>query len=511
MEIGYRCVMGLNAIKDRESKLDQAREKIEHNINFLKENLKHPILEVDEYLCDALGKKINAIDPSGLSWQDPEANMVLCDKSKIIENLGDRQKRVFMQPRENMRCTLPDPVVSNYDIFVENFKKSWVPREMRNIFHNNKWKDSNSVLVKVVDRILAVLGEIWNNPAFATRASCDEQNRRRGKKPDIMAIEKYKEKLSPRYGHCAVPLENKLHFIGGEYRVSAKFFSNGSDMVILNEYIYLDLSKSFSLNEPLPIINETYIPGLSSLQGAVCSLGGKSKDIIYAVTDLTTYSLDTKNPKSWINPTLVNNNLIDNKMVSYSGGVSDSNEKLYIYAYAKMNSDMVILDTINLTWNLGSKVNGPVGLDSYVVVLLNNNKLLYIGGSKDDKSTKNYMRTFIGSALLFSVVGFFGFKYYKNRNRNSDDSNINSTIIPNYDNNNNNILKATSDSNTEVIVDYNNDVYKNVTSDSPNALTNEDVEKEEVEGESKEDGGNVNAETGLNMHLDREHDLVKYW
>ncbi|CAJ0871070.1 7809_t:CDS:2 [Entrophospora sp. SA101] len=47
---------------------------------------------------------------------------------------------------------------------------------MRNIPHNNKWKDSNSVLVKVVDRILAVLGEIWNNPAFATRASCDEQS-----------------------------------------------------------------------------------------------------------------------------------------------------------------------------------------------------------------------------------------------------------------------------------------------------------------------------------------------
>ncbi|CAJ0648720.1 24026_t:CDS:2 [Entrophospora sp. SA101] len=37
------------------------------------------------------------------------------------------------------------------------------------------------------------------------------------------------------------------------------------------------------------------------------------------------------------------------------------------------------------------------------------------------------------------------------------------------------------------------------------------VEEEEVEGESKEDGGNVNAETGLNMHLDRELDLVKYW
>ncbi|CAJ0829308.1 11305_t:CDS:2 [Entrophospora sp. SA101] len=144
--------MGLNAIKDRESNPDRAREKIEHNINFLKENLKLDArqFEVDEYLCDALGKKINAIDPSGLSWQDPEANMVLCDKSKIIENLGDRQKRVFM--------------------------KSGVPREMRNIPHNNKWKDSNSVLVKVVDRILAVLGEIWNNPAFATRASCDEQS-----------------------------------------------------------------------------------------------------------------------------------------------------------------------------------------------------------------------------------------------------------------------------------------------------------------------------------------------
>jgi hypothetical protein len=40
----------------------------------------------------------------------------------------------------------------------------------------------------------------------------------------------------------------------------------------------------------------------------------------------------------------------------------------------------------------------------------------------------------------------------------------------------------------------------------PNILTNEDVEERE-----EEDINNVNSETGLNVYLNRELDLVKDW
>ena len=39
---------------------------------------------------------MNHIDPGNLSWRDPKANMVLSDKSVLVEKLGQRQKRIFM-------------------------------------------------------------------------------------------------------------------------------------------------------------------------------------------------------------------------------------------------------------------------------------------------------------------------------------------------------------------------------------------------------------------------------
>ncbi|CAG8728743.1 21355_t:CDS:2, partial [Racocetra persica] len=47
---------------------------------------------------------------------------------------------------------------------------------MGNIFHNKNWKESEAELVKVTDRILNTLGEMWSNPVFSTHASCSEQS-----------------------------------------------------------------------------------------------------------------------------------------------------------------------------------------------------------------------------------------------------------------------------------------------------------------------------------------------
>ncbi|CAG8575266.1 1880_t:CDS:2, partial [Paraglomus brasilianum] len=239
MKNGYRNVVGLNAIRglnmvyysamnaiaqnlhNEEPELDQTRDKIEENVDLLKEKLKHPILETDVLLYSALRKEVNDINLAGLSWTDHEANMVLSDKSTI-------------QPRENMRCTLSEQVASTCDNFIENFAQKDVSKDMKNVFHNRRWKESDSTLVQV--------GEIWSNPAFATRTSRREQSEgtyitdviipllraslvdlpidhiclstaerqsaaskarrkaevgsgRRGKSPDIMAIERWEEKV----------------------------------------------------------------------------------------------------------------------------------------------------------------------------------------------------------------------------------------------------------------------------------------------------------------------------
>ncbi|CAG8519844.1 5438_t:CDS:2 [Paraglomus brasilianum] len=143
MKNGYRNVVGLNAIKglnmvyysamnaiaqnlrNEEPELDQTRDKIEQNVDLLKEKLKHPILETDVLLNNALRKEVNDINLASLSWTDPEANVVLSDKSTI-------------QLRENMRCTLSEQVASTCDKFIENFAQQDVSKAMKNVFHNRR-------------------------------------------------------------------------------------------------------------------------------------------------------------------------------------------------------------------------------------------------------------------------------------------------------------------------------------------------------------------------------------
>ncbi|CAB4430131.1 unnamed protein product [Rhizophagus irregularis] len=161
MEGGYTSVRGLKALKvlnmDREAPPDHTQEEIQQNLSTLKYKLEHPLSEADVNLYGSLKQNLVNITASDLTWRDPEASMVLSDDSDIIKNLGRRQKSVFIEPRENMKSELPDSVVTQCDMFVEIFNNSRVPNITRNEFHNKKWKESETELVKVVERILGAL------------------------------------------------------------------------------------------------------------------------------------------------------------------------------------------------------------------------------------------------------------------------------------------------------------------------------------------------------------------
>ena len=83
--------------------------------------------------------------------------MVLSDDSDIVKNLKHRQRNIFMETHKNMKCELPDSVVVKCDRFVKDFNNSSVSRIMRNEFHDKRWKESKTELVKVVERILSIL------------------------------------------------------------------------------------------------------------------------------------------------------------------------------------------------------------------------------------------------------------------------------------------------------------------------------------------------------------------
>jgi len=180
VESGYISVRGLKALKalnmDRKLPLDYTQEEIEENLNKLKSKLEHPTTEADINLYGSLKQSLAGIESSDLTWRDPEASMVLSDNSDIVKNLGSRQKNIFMEPRENMKCALPDSVVAKCVNFVEVFNNTKNSRSMKNIFHNKKWKESETDLVKITERILGIISEIWSNPAFMTSTSRSEQS-----------------------------------------------------------------------------------------------------------------------------------------------------------------------------------------------------------------------------------------------------------------------------------------------------------------------------------------------
>ncbi|CAJ0846816.1 7506_t:CDS:2 [Entrophospora sp. SA101] len=162
MMVAYKSIVGLRVLKalntDREDTPDKTREEIEKNYNALKSSLSSPKTDSDVSLYDALKKNlVKYINPFDLSWQDPEANMVLSDDSVLVEKLGKRQKRAFMEPCENMKCTLPESVVSKCEQFVCDFNEAINTDIPRNIVHDKTWKENVSKLEKRAERILSVL------------------------------------------------------------------------------------------------------------------------------------------------------------------------------------------------------------------------------------------------------------------------------------------------------------------------------------------------------------------
>ncbi|CAH1762665.1 6263_t:CDS:2 [Entrophospora sp. SA101] len=158
-----------------------------------------PVLEMDTNLYVSLRINLESISSSDLTWKVLEGSMVLSDDSEI-------------EPRENMKCILPGSVVSKCGEFMENFNGSSVSRYMENIKNGKRMNPS--------------CDEIWSNPAFSSSKSRNDQMKnlyssylftdyraerqslaskarrnigvdeeRMGKKPDVMMLVEYREKI----------------------------------------------------------------------------------------------------------------------------------------------------------------------------------------------------------------------------------------------------------------------------------------------------------------------------
>ncbi|RIA87850.1 hypothetical protein C1645_827215 [Glomus cerebriforme] len=183
------------------------------------------------------------------------------------------------------------------------------------------------------------------------------------------------------YKHTATFVDNKLYILGGK---------DINENYVGKEFFYLDVSVPFNTQNLLwqDLSNINMLPPHSS---AASVKGGVNNDTLFLYGGITNdqtmalvYTFDPQS-NSWAIPKIAGVNPFrkarltgvnhDGKMYLWSGTTILDN---YVFV-----NDMLILDTINLSWGKGSLVNAPTPRGHYGAALLPNNNIIYIGGYDD--------------------------------------------------------------------------------------------------------------------------------
>ncbi|RIA96740.1 hypothetical protein C1645_814924 [Glomus cerebriforme] len=209
---------------------------------------------------------------------------------------------------------------------------------------------------------------------------------------------------SQRYLHTATFIDNKLYILGGRDKLDTSIETIGKD------FFYRDFSTSsvnFNSQELswLDLSNVNIVP---PHKAAAAVKGGVNNDILFLYGGNSTdndmalvYTFDTKS-NSWSIPNITNmsgeeefsrkaflTGIIDNGSMYLWGGV----EEISKYSV----NDMLILDTINLSWRKGSLVNTPSPRRNYGATLLPNHQIIYMGGS-------NYTNITLNEVYLYDTI-----------------------------------------------------------------------------------------------------------
>ncbi|CAI2189089.1 18809_t:CDS:2, partial [Funneliformis geosporum] len=182
-----------------------------------------------------------------------------------------------------------------------------------------------------------------------------------------------------RRGHTATLIDDKLYILGGR---------NKDYPEVGNEFFYTDVSVPFNTKNIL--WNDlTSINAVPKHNAAASVRGGANNKTLflygglpYADNEVTmslVYTFDTLS-NSWSIPTINGGNTIRKDNLK---AIVDDNGKMYLFggqSNETITNDMLILDTINLKWGIGSSINAPSPRVVYGATYVSNQFLLYIGG-----------------------------------------------------------------------------------------------------------------------------------
>ncbi|RHZ88689.1 hypothetical protein Glove_21g312 [Diversispora epigaea] len=182
---------------------------------------------------------------------------------------------------------------------------------------------------------------------------------------------------APQLAAHSTALINKiLYFIGGDDSVTDDHTS----------FFYLDLNQSFDALSP------TYGPLKALPVGillATACVGGVNNDTIFVFGGTNSVENPTSQDKlintfnttskEWSTPQIEGEPIRRRNIQA----VIDAKGKMYIFGgfgASDYFKDMIIFDTITLTYSNGSTINGPLGMAGYTETLLPNGTIIYIGG-----------------------------------------------------------------------------------------------------------------------------------
>ena len=188
-----------------------------------------------------------------------------------------------------------------------------------------------------------------------------------------------------RYRHTATLIDNKLYILGGAISLTSLVYSN--------DFFYLDFSGPFNTKE-LPwreLSNNNMI--VPQHYGAASAKAGANNKTLFLYggdglsSDISGMALVyAYNPQSntWSIPEIVGNNVARKTELE---GIIDRSGKMYLWGgwtgsiSSNMNpvNDMLILDTVNLSWGKGSLAGAPTPRVVYGALLLPDNNIIYIG------------------------------------------------------------------------------------------------------------------------------------
>nr|CAG8523892.1 9084_t:CDS:2 [Entrophospora candida] len=103
---------------------------------------------------------------SELTWEDPLASQVISGNSKLVHQLSGHLQYTFVKPpRLMVPPTLPLIVQNKCSDYVASFIEDRMIAPPRKLSHDGTWKESDSELTNVVERILDNQND---SPAFGS-------------------------------------------------------------------------------------------------------------------------------------------------------------------------------------------------------------------------------------------------------------------------------------------------------------------------------------------------------